>query len=120
MYTDDELNHWGEIYVANHVGRRSAGMTFERFIANPQGYLQALVFDMAMPLEDDEEHYPPLPEQRIVAARIAAVDSFALFAEQLEERLLHGLDARRQDNHLIEPLRHHARGAQRDMQRRVQ
>lgn len=114
---DLEMDRWADIYRANHVVTRSAGMTFEQFLQRPAAILQALVYDMAVPLEEDEDFYPLLPAQQLVAARVAADESLDVLAEQVEAELLAESDVRYQDNHLIEPLRHHARGVQRERRR---
>ena len=114
---DSELHRWAEIYRANHICIRSAGMTFERFLQNPEALLQAIIFDQAFPLDADEEHYPLLPAQRRVAARLAAAESLDVLAEQMEAELIAHIDVRQQNDHFIEPLRHHARGVQRETRR---
>lgn len=75
LLLDLDLDRWAEIYRANHIAARRAGMTLERFLQRPAAILQALIFDQAFPLDDDEGFYPLLPAQRAVAARVAAVDS---------------------------------------------
>jgi len=115
--TDGEMDRWHEIYQANNVRRRRSDMTFEQFLVNPRGYLQALIFGQAFPLADDEEFYPLLPAQRAVAARVAAADSVDFLAGTIQAELLAHVDVRYQENHFIEPLRHHARGVQREARR---
>ena len=108
MLIDSELHRWAEIFRANHISIRSAGMTLDRFLQNPAALLQAIIFDQAFPLEDDEDHYPLLPAQLRVAARVAACDSFRTVAEAMEADLTVHMDVRLHGDHYLQPLKHHA------------
>ena len=117
LLLDLDLERWAEIYRANHIATRRAGMTLEQFLQRPEAFLQAIIFDQALPLGDDEDFYPLLPAQRQVAARLAAVESLDVLSEQMQAQLLGHIDVRHQGDHFIEPLRHHARGVQREIRR---
>lgn len=74
-HSDDAIDHWGEIYRAN-PGIARMGVTFERFLAQPQRYLSATTGELLLPAPDEAQFYPLLPAQRAIQA---ALDEAAAF-----------------------------------------
>ena len=66
--TDDDLECWGNYYLANRLYER--GILFATFMQDPRAIAEAITFRWAMPIPDGEEFYPLLPEQREAAERI--------------------------------------------------
>lgn len=73
VYGDEYLDHWGEIYAANHL--RSRGILFEMFLRYPAEIMQAVGFGCALPLPAGETFYPLLPRQRAVQERLDTLDA---------------------------------------------
>lgn len=62
VMSDEDLDYWGDFYVANHFAAR--GILFEIFMTDPFAIAQAVIFKSA---RDEPEFRPLLPPQRDVA-----------------------------------------------------
>ena len=87
-YSDEHLEHWGEVYAANPA-LAARGILLAAFLDYPQELLEAVVFRRALPLAPDQEHYPLLPRQRVVAARVDAIEAAEARAESELARATH-------------------------------
>ena len=67
-YPDAYIERWGEVYACN-TWLADVGVTFELFLLAPEKLLQRSPHETLMPVAVDH-HYPLLPEQRAVQARI--------------------------------------------------
>jgi len=99
--TDEALDHYGELYVRNAIGAKLPGVTFERFLADPHGYLQAACFNLPLPT-DDAALYPLLPRQAEIHGALYQEE----LIEEIEERLLNR-STRHCGSGYVEPLKHH-------------
>jgi hypothetical protein len=115
---DLDIDRWSEIYIANPA-LRVRGLTLTQFLADPEARLSESAFGTVAPLPADEEFYPLLSVQRRVAARVAAAESFAVVAEQVEAELTVHVECRHAGDHYMEPLRHHTYEINRARMRRV-
>lgn len=70
-FSDAEIDHWGEIYLANPWLYR-LGISFGEFIESPAAYLHAVGCAALMPLPEGAKFYPLLPAQRAVQERLDA------------------------------------------------
>lgn len=115
--SDDELNHYGILYTRNNIGSRLPGVTFGRFLRDPQGFLQAACFSMPLPLTDDDGFYPLLPAQDAVFTEVYKQYLYDKLEEKAEAEM--GAQVRRRGQCYVEPLRHHSYKAntQRDPRR---
>ncbi len=71
-YSDEYLDFWGEIYLANPAVRLS-GIAFDDFLRAPQTHLRAATAPL---VDDDDDERPPLAAQQAVADRLAAEDAY--------------------------------------------
>lgn len=81
------IDYWAEIYERNNF--RNHGVSFDRFMANPRGYLQVFKFDVAPP---SEEFRPLLPAQVAVKMRLQQAELEADEQAQLQARHLAQLE----------------------------
>ncbi len=101
------LHRWGEIYTANNIAARLPGVTFERFLQQPEEYLQAAIFDKPAPLPEDREYFPLLPAQVDAAFAVIHQENLQDYLEILEAGLT-SFAMRHRGNCFVEPLKHHA------------
>jgi len=97
MYSDEHIEHYGRLFVANDLHRRT-GLRFETFMRDPEHWLQHLVWRET---PADEAPRPLLSAQRQVQARVDMAILAEEAAAEVERR------AQLRGAHMIEPLKHH-------------
>lgn len=89
MYTDEHIEHWGEVFLARDLGRY---MTFIQFLRDPRAELAAI----------EAGFRPLLPQQRAVQQRIDAEAIATDLTADIADR------ARLLGQALVEPIHRHA------------
>lgn len=86
-YGPSAIGFWANIYVENNLSLR--GLSFEQFMANPRGWVNAMLFH---PDNWPEGPQPLLPAQVVVYERQLRTDLDAEELERLEEAELQQLE----------------------------
>ncbi|MEW8494269.1 MAG: hypothetical protein AB2604_10725 [Candidatus Thiodiazotropha taylori] len=113
LFSDEHIDFWGDVYIANRALLRERGVLFETFMFAPKDILSAVLSGRAIPLSNDQDFYPLLPAQMKVAERLFNQEQEAWERECLEADLTRiretgNSPARVANGKLIEPLTHHA------------
>lgn len=95
-YSDEYLEHWGEVFTARDFYRRT-GVPFHIFLKDPEAYI-----DM---LDSDPDAKPLLSKQQATLARVGLDD---IEADAVTEALLPA-DAEVHGERTVEVLRHRSR-----------
>lgn len=118
--TDEMLDYWGLIFTANSLSTKVPGLTFTKFLAAPERYLESVTFGIAEPIVDGGDYYPLLPRQRAVFERLYEQELMEELTARIEADLVPKA-ARHTGTGYIERLRHHSYAASRERDpRRVQ
>ncbi|MBL3601597.1 MAG: hypothetical protein JMN25_17325 [gamma proteobacterium endosymbiont of Lamellibrachia anaximandri] len=116
MYSDNYIEFYAEVYLANRAVLRDRGILFETFLHHPEEILEAAAFKKPLPLDDT--FYPLLPAQAAVQERLFNQEFDAWLMEGQMKQLSVVLPTgpspvRVSDGRIIEPLHHSARMARR-------
>lgn len=72
-YSDEYLNHWGQIFTDNHIGGYTDAwgnpINFELFLQAPEDYLYAIAFNGPLPVPGLVMR-PLLPQQRAIQQQL--------------------------------------------------
>ena len=122
-YSDEYLDHWGDVYVANYALFTARNVLFETFLLDPWAILTAVTFGFPLPSGEDG-FYPLLPAQKAIQERLIneeADQEMVDYQRRVREAMRHAISlqmeqlttmgpspVRCRNGLFIEPLHHKA------------